>query len=109
MIVPHQSSTARPIVPDGRVTPRPQVAYTPLHHLLLTHALYGGLVVGDGYLVIAGERRSHEAYLAVARLVLGDLLGLQAPDFLGSTAAVPTPVGVGVLHRWDAELMGGAK
>lgn len=108
-MVPYHTTERHARPPGGRVTPRPQVAYTPLHHLLLTHALYGGLVVGDGYIVVAGQRWSHEAYLAVARLVLGDLLGLQAPDFLGGTAAVPTPVGVGVLHRWDAELVGGAK
>lgn len=81
------------------------MAYTPLHHGLLDAIQDGAVTQHPGnYHRVMGFRLHHDVELGLFRLLMADHIELgPEPGDGGSLPVLLTPLGAGVLQRWDTE------
>lgn len=98
-------STAPPDAQSPRVTRFPQVTYTKEHHRILDIVHTGWVTVhADNYHLIAGIRVHDDVEPGFAWLLMGGHTELDAePDDEGERLVLLTPLGEGVLGRWNLE------
>lgn len=94
-----------PQLSTKRTSAHPTVAYTPLHCDLLAAVKAGTVALHpDEYHLIAGFRVHASVELGLFRLAVADHTELgPEPDGQGNLPVLCTPLGEGVLRRWNTQ------